>query len=124
MKLTLKTVLGFVAVIIAAMSTLLIVVDGVAIIFTYASLVFALFSIGAGNKNILKVYGVVFIISNLVFGWRVYDDSNSSNRQYSEVPPDFKNFEMCSNKMFEDVEAKQAALTPEKKAEFERCINN
>ncbi len=122
MRVTIKAVLGFVGTVIAALSALLIIVDGVAIIFTYASLVFALLSIGVENKGILKIYGVVFVIAHLVFGWRMYSDINSSGSYHSSAPPDFKHFEKCSNKMFQNVEGSQIELTPENKVEFERCM--
>jgi len=76
MKVTVKSILGYVGIVIAALSVLLIIVDGVAIIFTYVSLVFVLFSVGVKNKGALKIYGLVFIIAHVIFGWRMYSDIN------------------------------------------------
>jgi len=56
MNQKIKLVFGIIGVLIASASALLIIVDGVAIIFTYISLVFALLSIGVGNK-LLKPTG-------------------------------------------------------------------
>lgn len=71
MNITIKTVSGFTGVTIAVLSVLLITGDGVAILFTYASLIFVLPLIGKGNKGILKIYVVVFVIAHLVLGWRM-----------------------------------------------------
>ncbi len=125
MKLTIKSVFGFVAIIIVVLSTPLIMVSGAAIILTYGSLVFALLSMAAANKNILKIYGLVFIIAHLVLGWRMYDDISSRRHGYAGgVPEDMHKFESCRNKMFEKIDETGTELTPENKQEFERCMGN
>jgi len=90
--IAIKIVLGFLGILIAALSALLIIVDGVAIIFTYVSLIFALFSIGAGSKGILKIYCAIFLLAHLIFGWRMNSDTTASNISNSNYPTEFKIF--------------------------------
>ena len=115
MKVSIKVVLGFVGIVIAALSALMIIVDGVAIIFTYVSLVFALCLIGLEDKGILKVYGVVFVIAHLVLGWRMYSDSSINGFHYLSLPPNLNNFEICGDRQFRNIGESQGKLTPENK---------
>ncbi len=59
---------------LATFSAFLIIVDGVAIIFTYISLIFALFSMSVSNIKILKIYGAIFVVSHIVLVWRISSD--------------------------------------------------
>jgi len=75
----LKFVSGVIAVLLATFSVFLIVVDGVAIIFTYISLIFALFSMSVKNIKILKIYGVIFVVSHIILAWRISSDMHGSH---------------------------------------------
>ena len=99
MLVTIKIVLGIAGIVVAALSALLIIVDGVAIMFTYASLVLALFSVGLKNRRILKIYGVVFVIAHVILGWRIYSDTNNNDYYSSGSLPNFDCFERCSNRL-------------------------
>ncbi|MCF6325488.1 MAG: hypothetical protein L3J89_14415 [Gammaproteobacteria bacterium] len=94
-----KAILGAIGTAIAALSVLMIIVDGVAIILTYASLLFALFLIGGKNSRILKVYGVMFVLAHLVLGWRIVSDTSQSHALNRDAPMDFRSFDACSDKM-------------------------
>lgn len=118
-----KFLSGVIALILVVFSVLLLVVDGVAIVFTYASLVFALLSIGEKSKRILKVYGVLFIIAHFVLAWRVSSDSMHQNTNYSSSPMNFKLFEKCSNEMFSNIDESDESISPEQSEIFQKCIN-
>jgi len=116
----LRLILLIIGTSIVIVSAILIVVDGIAIIFTYASLIFVITSIGVKNKKILGVYCLVFIIANLIFGWRIYTDKQVSNNQVT--PLNHTLFLSCSNKMFQGVSSRQAELTIEQKNLFDQCM--
>jgi len=108
---------------VAGISTLLIVVDGVAIIFTYASLVFVIASIGLKNKRVQVVYWLVFVIANATFGWRAYTDKSEYTSNTKTTPLNHKLFVSCSNKMFGGVNSQQTEITTEQKKMFEICMS-
>ncbi len=85
-----KTISGVIGIAIATLSALVIVVDGVAIIFTYVSLLFALFLIGGKHRRMLKIYGVIFMIAHLVLGWRIVSDTNRNHMLKQEVLMNFR----------------------------------
>ncbi|VAW89182.1 hypothetical protein MNBD_GAMMA17-257 [hydrothermal vent metagenome] len=118
-----KTILGAIGIAIAALSALVIIVDGVAIIFTYVSLLFALFLIGGKNKRMLKAYGVMFMLAHFVLGWRIVIDTNKNDVLNGAVPMDFRYFRVCSDKMFQNIGESQVELTAENRAEFSKCMS-
>ena len=123
MPAMIKTILGIIGIAIAALSTLMIIVSGAAIIFTYVSLLFALFLIGSQNKRLLKIYGVVFVIAHLVLGWRIVSDTNRSTMINQDIPMDFRFFQACSEQMFQNVGESQVELRAGNRAEFEKCMS-
>jgi len=74
MKSKLQLASGILAIILVVISTITMVVDGVAIIFTYVSLLFALLSIAVKNRQILQIYGVLFVLAHVVLMWRIDGD--------------------------------------------------
>jgi len=122
MKKKLKFISAVIALLLVVLSALLLVVDGVAIVFTYASLVFALLSIGEGSKRVLKIYGLLFIIAHFVLVWRVSSDSMHQNMNYPSLPMNFKQFEKCSNEMFLNIDELSEIIPPEQNEIFQKCI--
>jgi len=104
-----------IGIVVAIVSAILIAVDGVAIIFTYVSLVFVIASIGVKNKKIQRVYWLVFVVANLTFGWRAYTDKNEYTSNIQATPLNHKLFLSCSNKMFGGVSSQQTEFTAEQK---------
>jgi len=90
----LKFISGVVAVLVVTFSAFLIIVDGVAIIFTYISLIFAAFSISASNIKILKIYGVIFAVSHIVLAWRISSDMHQGYQSQHPVSVSVKQFEI------------------------------
>ena len=86
MKNKLRFILLTIGVVVAGVSALLIIADGVAIIFTYASLVFVVASIGLKSKKLQAVYWLVFVVANLTFGWRAYTDLNKNTSNIQTFP--------------------------------------
>jgi len=80
----LQFISGVMAVLLVMSSAFLIIVDGVAIIFTYVSLILAVCSVNKNNIKLLKIYGVIFVVSHIILAWRVNSDLHQS---YSEHPP-------------------------------------
>jgi energy-coupling factor transporter transmembrane protein EcfT len=122
-KNKLRLILLIIGIVITGVSALLIVVDGVAIIFTYASLVFVIASIGLKSKKVLVVYWLVFVVSNLTFGWRAYTDNNLHGSNTQASLSNNKLFVSCSNKMFGGVSSQQTELTVEQKKLFKICMS-
>jgi len=84
LMMKLKLAFGIIAVLLAIISSFLMVVDGVAIILTYISLIFALFSMSVSNTKMLKIYAVIFVMSHIVLAWRISSDVNQNDSgQYS-----------------------------------------
>jgi len=90
----LKLISGIIAVLAVTFSAFLIIVDGVAIIFTYISLIFAAFSISASNIRILKIYGVIFVASHIVLVWRINSDMHQGYQGQPPVSVSVKQFEV------------------------------
>ncbi len=74
------------------LSAFLIVVDGVAIIVTYISLIFAAFSISKNNIKILKIYGFIFVMAHIVLVWRIGDDMRQNYLEQYPAPVAGKQF--------------------------------
>ncbi len=79
---------------LATFSAFLIVVDGVAIIFTYISLIFALLSMSVKNIKLLKIYGVIFVVSHIVLAWRISSDMHGSHPGQYPVSAEIKQSEV------------------------------
>jgi len=122
MKSKLQLAFGILAIILVIISTVAMVVDGVAIILTYVSLLFALFSIAAKNRRILQIYGVLFVLAHVVLMWRIDGDTTQVNATSSSVPVDAAQFGACSNQMFAMLEEGQVDLTPSQREMFKRCM--
>jgi len=75
---------GIIAIFLVVFSTIMIVVDGTAIIITYISIPFSLFAISLTNRNIVKTYSVLFLISHLVLSWRISSDATDINMDLQE----------------------------------------
>jgi len=79
------------SILILLLSLVLMIVDPVAIIFTYISLLFIFPSVYFKNKIIIKAYIVLFLISNAIFLFYIYQDSIRNNNidlnhSYSKNP--------------------------------------
>jgi len=122
-KNKLRLISLIVGIIVAGSSTLLMVVDGVAIIFTYVSLVFVIASIGLKSRKVQGVYWLVFVVANMTFGWRAFTDINKYDSNIQATPLNQKLFVSCSNKMFEGVGSQQTELTEEQKVILEICMS-
>lgn len=122
MKNKLRLISLIIGAIVAGVSALLIVIDGVAIIFTYASLLFIMASIGLKCRKIQTVYWLLFVLANLIFGWRAYTDNHEHTPSIQATPFNNKLFVSCSNKLFVGVTKQQAGLTKEQKKSFEACM--
>jgi len=101
-----KTLSALVAILLGIFSVFAIIVDGVAIIFAYISLVFAAIALGGQHKVLLKIVGVIFLLAHLVLGWRISSDSSHQGSQ-SFYPHNSKLFVKCSNEMFERMNSGQ-----------------
>ncbi len=121
MKL-LKTSLAILSIVLVLLSIIAIVVDGVAILFTYLSLVVALFSIGKQTKNILKIYGVFFLIAHLVLGTRIVIDMTQQTNGASQGVFHPQRFVKCSNEMFSTMASDSKQLTAEQQKLFDECL--
>lgn len=129
MKNKLRLISLIIGIVVAGASALLIIVDGAAIIITYASLVFAIVSIGLKSKRVQVVYWVVFVVANLIFGWRAYTGQSEHADQRKHIsstkatPINNNLFVPCSNRMFEGVSSQQTELTADQKKIFEVCMS-
>jgi len=122
MKSKLQLAFGILAIILVIISTVAMVVDGVAIILTYVSLLFALFSIAAKNRRILQFYAALFVLAHVVLIWRIDSDAPQVSMTSSPVPIDAAQFEACSNQMFATLEEGQVDLRPFQREMFKRCM--
>jgi len=121
MKL-LKTSLAILSMVLVLLSIIAIVVDGVAILFTYLSLLVALFSISTQTKNILKIYGVFFLIAHLVLGTRIVVDMTQQTNGSSQNAFHPQRFVKCSNEMFSAMEPDSKQLTVEQQKQYDECL--
>lgn len=111
------------AIILVILSAVAIVVDGVAIILAYISLIPALIAFGEKTKNLMKVYGILFLVAHIVLGIRIVLDMTAQTDNMSQGLVNFKLFEKCSNLMFSTLEGDQHELTETQKMLFDQCMN-
>ena len=78
----LQLISGVMAVLLVMSSAFLIIVDGVAIIFTYVSLILAVCSMNKSNIKVLKIYGVIFLVSHIILAWRVNSDLHQNHSEH------------------------------------------
>ena len=89
----LKLILLILAIILVSLSGLAIVVDGVAIFLAYISLIPALIAFGEKTKNLMKVYGILFLIAHIVLGIRLILDITTQTNNSPHGPVNFELFE-------------------------------
>ncbi len=96
-----KTLSAYIAIFLMAASLLAILVDGVAIILAYISMVFALLAAGIKKKYLLATYGVLFVAAHFILIWRISSDiTRPPHHSVKQVPHTPEVFIKCSNEMF------------------------
>ena len=106
----LQTISAVISLLLVCLATFLSFVDGVALMFSYISLPFALLAYSRANIKLIKLFGVLFIISHIPFAIMAYNSSNTEQITTSEMP-NFKLFEKCSNEMFRNKDNLEQPLT-------------
>ncbi len=86
MKQWLRLFASLIALVVVTGSTLLVLVDSVAIVFAYFSLLFVTLSLPiTNNKKVLQLYVVIFLLAHITMGWRIYTDFLNSQKPQSTL---------------------------------------
>jgi len=120
---TLQAISLTLAVFLATLSIFMMLVDGVAVVFAYASLPFALLAFSQKNIKVLKVYGLLVFASLVVFAYMAFSYRGNESTITSEVP-NYDLFEKCSNEMFRSKEDLSMQLTKEDEEIMTECLKN
>lgn len=121
--MNLKSSFAFFAITLLSLSIIGVIVDGVAILLAYVSLIPALIAYGEKTKKLIKVYGLLFLTAHIVLGVRISLDIMTQTTNPPHGPVNFSLFEECSNLMFSSVGEEQSELTDAQKVLFDQCMN-
>lgn len=115
-----QTASAVISILTVVISIFLVFVDGVAIIFSYVSLVFALLSINRNNIKLVKLFGILFLVPYAILAYSLYTDSGQSIG--SSKLPDFELFEKCSNEMFQNKSDLKQPISRSENEVFTACL--
>jgi hypothetical protein len=96
-------------------------VDGIAIMFSWVSLLFALLGYNSKNIWLLKLYGVMFFIPHILIVLSIYINRDNGHAGTSKTPS-FSLFEKCSNEMLHSKNNLSQQLSEDDHHLFEQCL--